>query len=143
MNAYGQCHRPMYLSLLRAVLVAICGAVACPAITLNQPGYTATLVATLPASQYSDMELDPSGNVYVVRGGINILKVSPTGTISTWSTSGVFDLTLSSSVDGYGSGGGICHCIVAIQSSGALFDPSPGRAGVEYSRTSSRRNTLR
>ena len=64
------------------------------------------------------MIVDASGNIYLPRGLAGILKVTSAGAVSPWSTGVIFDLTLSNSGDGFGAGGGQCHCIYRVQSNG-------------------------
>ena len=72
------------------ILVAglfMCGAA--EAITLHQPGYTASVFASMyqtSSESPRDLEVDGLGNLYVALGAGGIYKVTPTGVISTWAT---------------------------------------------------------
>jgi len=87
------------------------------AVVLNQPGYTATLFRSLAHVDYTDIELDQAGNLYVAGNG-SIQKIV-SGQPSLWSSALTPDITLTEAGAGYGAGGNICHCILDIQANGS------------------------
>jgi hypothetical protein len=92
---------------------------ACEAITLNQPGYIATQIGTISPDIPDDLELDSAGNLFFACGAGGVRRVTPAGSVSTWSTAPASDLTLTPGGDGYGAGRGLCDCILRIEASGA------------------------
>jgi len=94
------------------------GAFPCEAVTLNQPGYSATLLVTVPDENYSTMEVDQNGSLYLPGGLGGIQRITSGGVVSTFSSVTAGDLALLPSGAGYASGGDLCHCVSAFQSDG-------------------------
>ena len=107
---------------------------ACVALVLKQSGYSATLFKSLapPTLDYGDLEVDPSGTVYV-SGGVNgIQKITSGGVVTPWSAVESYDLTLAPAGDGYVAGRNSCKCIRAVQSSGVYTTLHQDSLGWSY-----------
>lgn len=108
------------LPLIAAAVWVITGPQAAEAVVIHHPNFSISLIARLPDSFYSpsDIELDAVGNLYIPTQTDGVVRVSPAGSISPWSTAPAVDLTLLPSGDGYGAGRSLCNCIVAFSADG-------------------------
>jgi hypothetical protein len=105
-------------SAIVIALAAVLGASRAGAVTVHVPGYSYAPFVTTTAVGAEDVELDPSGNVYLCASG-DIRRITPEGVQSPWSSAPAYDIAFAPDGTAYGAGRGTCYCVLSISPSGA------------------------
>lgn len=104
--------------LVGVALTTLAGSALAASVTVHQAGYSYSPFVTTSVADPDDLELDLSGNIYLLEPG-DVRLITPAGVASAWSSAPARDIAFAEAGDAYAAGATECDCVLSVTGNGA------------------------